>query len=98
MWRVKARPQRSSPTEKSWWTAEANSSMDAISSAELFDPSTGAWTLTGTMNVARSQHIATLLAANGLVLAAGGGDGYQFYSNTAELYNPPTGTWALTGS
>ena len=50
------------------------------------------------MNVARSQHIATLLAANGLVLVAGGGDGYPFYANTAELYNPATGTWSLTGS
>ena len=41
---------------------------------------------------------ATLLAVNGLVLVAGGGDGYQFYTNTAELYNPATGTWSFTGS
>ena len=38
------------------------------------------------------------VAANGLVLVAGGGDGYTFYTNAAELYNPSSGTWSLTGS
>jgi hypothetical protein len=46
---------------------------------------------TGSMNVARVGHIATLLA-NGEVLVAGG-DG-----SSAELYNPATGRWTLTGS
>ena len=54
----------------------------------------GNFQMTGSMNVARISHTATLLS-NGEVLAAGG-DGNV--PSTAELYNPSTGTWTLTGS
>ena len=50
----------------------------------------------GSMNVARSNHTATLLN-NGKVLVAGGyGNGPNPAS--AELYDPASGTWSSTGS
>src|SRR5260221_559050 len=62
-----------------------------VSSAELYDPSVGASTFTGSLNIARSSHSATLLA-NGQVLAAGGqteNNVHKFsFTNSAELYTP----------
>jgi len=62
-----------------------------VSTAELYDPSVGASTFTGSMNVARSSHSATLLT-NGQVLAAGGmvqkSTRNFAFTSTAELYTP----------
>jgi WD40 repeat protein len=69
-----------------------------LSSAELYDPTTGSWTNTSVLNFARRGHGAVLLN-NGKVLVMGGaGPGSSFSLATAELYNPETETWTTTGS
>jgi hypothetical protein len=71
--------------------------VDVTDSALLFDPATGSWTSTGSMNVPRWMHSATLLP-NGTVLVAGGqpGFGRPGDETTSETYDPRTGVWTLT--
>jgi N-acetylneuraminic acid mutarotase len=63
----------------------------ALRSAELYDPTTAAWSYTSFLNVARMRHTATLLD-DGSVLVVGGvggntSSGYALLSS-AELYLP----------
>ena len=55
------------------------------------------WSSTGGLNIAVSNHTATLLF-DGKVLVAGGGSEKFGFHNTAELYEPATEAWNLTGS
>jgi len=70
---------------------------------ELYDPSTGTWSVNGTLTLKfRSDYTAALLG-NGKVLVAGGEESISAelppeLTNTAELYDPATGESRFTGS
>ena len=75
------------------WANNCCQGSDLTNTAELYDPATGEWSFTGSLNVLRTGHTATLLS-NGKVLFAGNGQGG---ANT-ELYDPATGKWSLSGN
>ncbi|MGA7914325.1 MAG: kelch repeat-containing protein [Candidatus Acidiferrales bacterium] len=76
--------------------AGATDPLQALATAELYDPVTGTFSPTGSLNTARRLTSGTLLD-NGMVLVVGGVNGSTTLSS-AELYNPATGSFAFTGS
>ena len=71
----------------------------ATTAADLFDPTTGMFSATGSTHDARHGSTANLLTLNGKVLVAGGiMSNVETRLATAELYDPSTGTFAYTGS
>lgn len=65
--------------------------LAATTTTPALAQTSGTWANTGSMNLPRAAHMATLLA-NGQVLVAGGN------GSTAELYDPSTRKWTNTGS
>jgi lysophospholipase L1-like esterase len=75
-------------------TGGEDSPNQSVASAELYDPSTGHWSATGTMGAERAGHTATLLPS-GEVLIVGGNFGV---GPEAELYDPATRSFSPTGA
>jgi N-acetylneuraminic acid mutarotase len=72
------------------------STINILASAELYNPTTGKWVLTGKMHTVRTGHAAVLLASGQVLVVAG--ENYSSSLTSSELYNPATGTWTLTGN
>ena len=68
--------------------------------AEIYDPATGIFTLTGSLNEHRNAHAAVLLP-NGKVLIVGGSQtttpGYGKGLDVAEIYDPAIGDFSVVG-
>ena len=68
-----------------------------LTSAELFNPVTGTWSTSGSLNTARAFHSAALLPS-GLVLVAGGADSSDVGLSSAEVFSSVTGAWTNTSN
>ncbi len=69
--------------------------------AQIYDPVSDRWELTGSMNVPRVRHTAVLLH-DGRVLVAGGlspkspeHSGLRVPTDSVEIYDPEQGTWSV---
>lgn len=81
--------------------------LDALARAEpyvaqLYEPRSGRWTVTGNLITPRRRQSVTLLG-DGRVLVAGGlgpylGRSAEATLRSAEVYDPATGRWTATGS
>ena len=69
-----------------------------LASAEIYDPTTGAWSATGDMSVRRHK-LAVVALADGRVLALGGSNERDAFGQyrTAEIFDPATGSFMATG-
>ncbi len=68
-----------------------------LATAEIYDPTTGTFSKTGSMSTPHRGHTATLLK-DGRVLVIGNGGETSVSGTAADLYDPSTGRFSRTGS
>lgn len=65
-----------------------------LASAELYDPATGEWSETGSLQVARGFHAAALLPSGKVLVVGGNTDGHAATGTTSvEIFDPADGNW-----
>ena len=74
-------------------TTYPNADFSSTSSAELFDPLTNTWSITGSMNIPRRSFFMVRLI-NGKVLVGGGIRDKSTSLKSAEIYDPATQTFS----
>jgi WD40 repeat protein len=77
---------------------DSRASLNVLATAELFDPNTGDFTPTVSMQTPREFHTATLLADGQVLVAGGFVDTSGSAVESAELYDPSTRSFSRTGS
>jgi hypothetical protein len=77
-------------------TCTSSTACSALQTAEIYDPVSGTFSATGSLNAARFNAAAVALTS-GQVLITGGFDGTNFPA-TAELFDPIAGTFTGTGA
>ena len=68
-----------------------------LTTAEIYDPTTGTFSRTDSMSTPHRGHTATLLR-DGRVLVVGNGGETSASGTAADVYDPATGTFSRTGS
>jgi hypothetical protein len=76
---------------------QVDASGTITDSAELYDPASDTFTSTGSMNVARAEHTATLMRSGPLAgeVVIIGGEARGSATDTAEIYDPSCGTFSM---
>ena len=69
-----------------------------LATCEIYDPTTGVWSITGSLNIPRAYPMLVKLA-NGHVLSMCGGTvfGTGEATGAVENYDPTSGTWTIVG-
>lgn len=75
--------------------AGGGNSNGLVASAELYDPSTGTFAVTGSLFTPRNQHTAHLLGSGEVLIVAGYNNGSL---TSSELYDPTRGKFNKVGN